>query len=125
MSFNCGLNVNGIRIFFLLFHLSSTSKHDVGVKEVPTPQTVVPLSLEDLDRTIASFDTVEQLLKSLSPSTWREDLDSIYTQTYVHYRSRSYYLAGRHDKGKRINTRKILFFLDMAEERFFYEEFLC
>ncbi|XP_011481084.1 platelet-derived growth factor D isoform X2 [Oryzias latipes] len=78
--------------------VTSPMSHDVGVKEVPTPQTVVPLSLEDLDRTIASFDTVEQLLKSLSPSTWREDLDSIYTQTYVHYRSRSYYLAGRHDK---------------------------
>ncbi|KAF6720837.1 Platelet-derived growth factor D [Oryzias melastigma] len=78
--------------------VTSPMSQDVGVKELPTPETAVPLSLEDLDRTIASFDTVEQLLKSLSPRTWREDLDSIYTQTYVHYRSRSYYLSGRHDK---------------------------
>ncbi|RVE64644.1 hypothetical protein OJAV_G00127940 [Oryzias javanicus] len=78
--------------------VTSPMSQDVGVKKLPTPETAVPLSLEDLDRTIASFDTVEQLLKSLSPRTWREDLDSVYTQTYVHYRSRSYYLSGRHDK---------------------------
>ncbi|XP_078785610.1 platelet-derived growth factor D isoform X4 [Oryzias latipes] len=54
--------------------VTSPMSHDVGVKEVPTPQTVVPLSLEDLDRTIASFDTVEQLLKSLSPI----DLNRLY-----------------------------------------------
>ncbi|XP_023132192.2 platelet-derived growth factor D isoform X2 [Amphiprion ocellaris] len=58
----------------------------------------VPFSLEDLDRTIAAFDTVEQLLKSLSPDTWRQDLDSIYTQTHIHYRSRAYHLASRHNK---------------------------
>lgn len=105
------LKVNGIRIFF--FYCNLSSQQDVGVKELPTPETAVPLSLEDLDRTIASFDTVEQLLKSLSPRTWREDLDSIYTQTYVHYRSRSYYLSGRHDKGKKINTQKIwIFFIN-------------
>lgn len=62
--------------------------------------TELPLSLDDLDRTIAAFDTVEQLLRSLSPDTWRQDLDSIYTQTHLHYRSRAYHLASRHNKGK-------------------------
>ncbi|XP_060902369.1 platelet-derived growth factor D isoform X2 [Labrus mixtus] len=62
------------------------------------PVTEVPFSLDDLDRTIAAFDTVEQLFKSLSPDTWRQDLDSIYTQTHIHYRSRAYHLASRHNK---------------------------
>ncbi|KAF0030537.1 hypothetical protein F2P81_017268 [Scophthalmus maximus] len=60
--------------------------------------TKVPFSLEDLDRTIAAFDTVEQLLRSLNPDTWRQDLDSIYTQTHIHYISRTYHLASRHNK---------------------------
>lgn len=59
-----------------------------------------PFSLEDLDRTIAAFDTVEQLLRSLNPHTWKQDLDSIYTLTHIHYRSRAYHLASRHNKGK-------------------------
>ncbi len=67
---------------------------------MPAAVTEVPFSLEDLDRTIAAFDTVEQLLRSLSPDTWRQDLDSIYTQTHIHYRSRAYHLASRHNKGK-------------------------
>lgn len=57
-----------------------------------------PYSIEDLDRTIAVFETVEQLLQNLSPDTWRQDLDSIYTQTHLHYRSRAYHLASRHNK---------------------------
>ncbi|XP_028321344.1 platelet-derived growth factor D isoform X2 [Gouania willdenowi] len=72
---------------------------DFGVREVPAPVTQeVPFSLEDLDRTIAAFDTVEQLLKTLNPDTWRQDLDSIYSQTYIQYRSRAYHLASRHNK---------------------------
>lgn len=63
-----------------------------------TAVTEVPVSLEDLDRTIAAFTTVEQLLRSLNPETWRQDLDSIYTQTHIHYRSRAYHLASRHNK---------------------------
>lgn len=69
------------------------------MRQVPAV-TELPLSLDDLDRTIAAFDTVEQLLRSLSPDTWRQDLDSIYTQTHLHYRSRAYHLASRHNKGK-------------------------
>ncbi|XP_049431611.1 platelet-derived growth factor D isoform X3 [Epinephelus fuscoguttatus] len=72
---------------------------DSVVGQMPVTVTQVPFSLEDLDRTIAAFDTVEQLFRSLSPDTWRQDLDSIYTQTHIHYRSRAYHLASRHNKG--------------------------
>ncbi|XP_072248694.1 platelet-derived growth factor D [Leuresthes tenuis] len=71
---------------------------DFGEKEIPVAVTDAPLSLEDLDRTIAAFDTVEELLKSLNPDTWKQDLDNIYIQTFIHYRSRAYYLATRHNK---------------------------
>nr|WKF45153.1 platelet-derived growth factor D isoform X1 [Epinephelus akaara] len=71
---------------------------DSVVGQMPATVTQVPFSLEDLDRTIAAFDTVEQLFRSLSPDTWRQDLDSIYTQTHIHYRSRAYHLASRHNK---------------------------
>ncbi|XP_026168417.1 platelet-derived growth factor D isoform X2 [Mastacembelus armatus] len=66
--------------------------------QMPAAVTEVPFSLDDLDRTIAAYDTVEQLLRSLSPDTWRQDLDSIYTQTHMHYRSRAYHLASRYNK---------------------------
>ncbi|KAM7413204.1 hypothetical protein PAMA_020534 [Pampus argenteus] len=71
---------------------------DSGVGQVSVAVTEVPFSLEDLDRTIAAFDTVEQLFRSLNPETWRQELDSIYTQTHIHYRSRAYHLASRHNK---------------------------
>lgn len=64
------------------------------------PDTEVPLSLEELDRTIAAFESVEQLFRYLNPNSWKQDLDSIYTQTHLHYRSRAYHLAGRHTKGR-------------------------
>ncbi|XP_019950406.1 platelet-derived growth factor D isoform X2 [Paralichthys olivaceus] len=69
-----------------------------GGQMMPVTVTEGPFSLEDLDRTIAAFDTVEQLLKSLNPDTWKQDLDSIYTQTHIHYISRTYLLASRHNK---------------------------
>ncbi|KAG7273121.1 hypothetical protein CRUP_005449 [Coryphaenoides rupestris] len=60
--------------------------------------TLDPFSIEDLDRTIAVFETVEQLLQNLNPDTWRQDLDTIYTQTHLHYHSKAYHLASRHSK---------------------------
>lgn len=61
--------------------------------------TGAPFTLEDLDRTIAAFDTIEELLKSLNPDTWKQDLDTIYTaETQIQYRSRAYHLASRHNK---------------------------
>lgn len=72
---------------------------DFGVQKMSVAVTEeAPFSLEDLDKTIAAFDTVEQLLKTLNPETWRQDLDSIYPHTHIHYRSRAYHLASRHSK---------------------------
>lgn len=62
------------------------------------------MSLEDLDHHIAGFETVEQLFRYLNPKTWKQDLDSIYTQTHLHYRHRAYHLAGRYSKGKAFQT---------------------
>ncbi|XP_017286491.1 platelet-derived growth factor D isoform X2 [Kryptolebias marmoratus] len=71
---------------------------DMGAKGTLLPVIEFPSTLEDLDKTISTFDTVEQLLKSLNPETWRQDLDNIYAQTYIYYRSRAYYLASKHNK---------------------------
>ncbi|KAG7480330.1 platelet-derived growth factor D isoform X2 [Solea senegalensis] len=76
----------------------TTLMSDSALGQMPTTVTEVPLSLEDLDQTIANYDTIEQLLKSLNPNTWKQDLDSIYTQTHIHYMSRAYHLASRHNK---------------------------
>uniref|UniRef100_A0A3Q3WJ59 Platelet-derived growth factor D n=1 Tax=Mola mola TaxID=94237 RepID=A0A3Q3WJ59_MOLML len=97
----------GFKIYFSLLYDSALPASNtnweavtmtMAVSYMPAEVTAVPFSLEDLDRTIAAFDTVEQLLRSLSPDTWRQDLDSIYTQTHMHYRSRAYHLASRHNK---------------------------
>ncbi|XP_037533943.1 platelet-derived growth factor D [Nematolebias whitei] len=71
---------------------------DMGSQGTSPAGTGFPPTLEDLDKTIAAFDSIEQLLKSLYPETWRQDLDSIYAQTYIYYRSRAYYLASKHNK---------------------------
>lgn len=71
---------------------------DGGVGQMPAVVTQVPFSLEDLDRTIAAFDTIEDLLKSLNPDTWRQDLDSIFRENQIQYRSRAYHLTSRHNK---------------------------
>ncbi|XP_055082130.1 platelet-derived growth factor D [Periophthalmus magnuspinnatus] len=72
---------------------------DFGAGQVPATVPAAPFSLEDLDRTIAAFNTIEELLKSLNPDTWKQDLDSIYTaDSQILYRSRAYHLASRHNK---------------------------
>lgn len=72
---------------------------DFGVGHMLEPVTEVPFSLEDLDRAIAPFDTIEELFQSLHPDTWRQDLESIYTpDTQILYRSRAYHLVNRESK---------------------------
>nr|XP_046244771.1 platelet-derived growth factor D isoform X2 [Scatophagus argus] len=99
----------GFKVYYSLLYDSSLPASNTNWEAVTMPMsdsggqmpaevTEVPFSLDDLDRTIAAFDTVEQLFRSLSPNTWRQDLDSIYTQTHIHYRSRAYHLASRHNK---------------------------
>ncbi|XP_013869444.1 platelet-derived growth factor D [Austrofundulus limnaeus] len=77
---------------------SGMALRDMGAKETSPAVREFPMTLEDLDKTISTFDSVEQLLKSLYPETWRQDLDSIYTQTYIYYRSRAYYLSSKQNK---------------------------
>lgn len=77
-----------------------TFLQDMGTKGTLPAVTEFPSTLEELDKTISTFDSVEQLLKSLYPETWRQDLDSIYAQTFIYYRSRAYYLSSKHNKGK-------------------------
>ncbi|XP_013124841.1 platelet-derived growth factor D isoform X1 [Oreochromis niloticus] len=101
----------GFKIYYSLLYESPLPASNTNWEAVSVPMSdsgggkvsaavseQTPFSLDDLDRTIAAFDTVEQLLRSLNPNTWRQDLDSIYTQTHIHYRSRAYHLAGRHNK---------------------------
>lgn len=57
--------------------------------------------MDDLDQTISAFNTVEQLFRTLNPNTWRLDLDTIYGQKHLQYRSRNYLLANRLNKGER------------------------
>lgn len=68
---------------------------DFGMLE---PVTEVPFSLEELDRVIAPFDTIEELLRSLNPHTWKQDLDHITAETQILYRERKYHLSSRESK---------------------------
>lgn len=60
-----------------------------------------PLSMDDLDQTISAFNTVEQLFRTLNPNTWRLDLDTVFDQKHILYRSRKYFMANRLNKGER------------------------
>ncbi|XP_029027775.1 platelet-derived growth factor D isoform X2 [Betta splendens] len=94
----------GFKVYYSLLYdtpqpASNTNWEAVTVPmSMPVTITEAAVSLDDLDRTIADFETVEQLLKSLNPNTWKQDLNSIYTQTHIHYKSRAYHLASRHNK---------------------------
>lgn len=87
----------------------------MGAQGTSPAETEFPPTLEDLDKTIAAFDSIEQLLKSLYPETWKQDLDSIYAQTYIYYRSRAYYLSSKHNKGKVHRSQNVLRHLHCSE----------
>ncbi|XP_072259223.1 platelet-derived growth factor D isoform X2 [Pyxicephalus adspersus] len=44
---------------------------------------------EAMDQEIAMFDTVEEVVKHISPETWQEDLENLYTDT-AQYRGRTF-----------------------------------
>ncbi|XP_056906679.1 platelet-derived growth factor D isoform X2 [Takifugu flavidus] len=91
----------GFKIYFSMLYddpLQSPLAMEDDGGQMYFPDTEVPLSLEELDRTIAAFESVEQLFRYLNPNTWKHDLDSIYTQKHLHYRSMAYHLAGRYTK---------------------------
>lgn len=77
-----------ISVFLSLAH---TLQDDVPVSNDP-------LSADTLDDIIAGFSTVEEVLRHLNPNTWRQDLDSIYTNAQTQqYIPRSYH-ANRANK---------------------------
>lgn len=92
----------GFKMQYSLLYDSSDSNDPMLMSDFGMGQmfvTEVPFSLDDLDRAIAHFDTIEELFQSLSPDTWKQDLDSIYTaETQILYSSRVYHLAGRENK---------------------------
>uniref|UniRef100_A0A8P0P8F0 Platelet-derived growth factor D n=1 Tax=Canis lupus familiaris TaxID=9615 RepID=A0A8P0P8F0_CANLF len=63
--------------------ISGVSYHSPSVTD-PT------LTADALDKTVAEFDTVEDLLKHFNPESWQEDLENLYLDT-PHYRGRSYH----------------------------------
>uniref|UniRef100_H3CI45 Platelet-derived growth factor D n=1 Tax=Tetraodon nigroviridis TaxID=99883 RepID=H3CI45_TETNG len=82
----------GFKVYYTMLcpqYTKQTSPHRV-------PLTEVPLSLDDLDHHIAAFDTVEQLFKYLNPKTWKQDLDSIYTQTHIQLQHKVFILGNSH-----------------------------
>ncbi|XP_023648447.1 platelet-derived growth factor D [Paramormyrops kingsleyae] len=67
-----------------------------GPSTPPTAVTDGPLNaVAALDQTVASFDTVEELLKHLNPESWQDDMDGIYWEA-GHYRPRAYHHERRH-----------------------------
>ncbi|EPQ01863.1 Platelet-derived growth factor D [Myotis brandtii] len=60
-----------------------------GVSYRSPSVTDTTLTADALDKTIAQFDTVEDLLKHFSPESWQEDLENLYLDT-PHHRGRSY-----------------------------------
>lgn len=67
--------------------------------EMVEPVDEVPYSLNELDRAIAPFDTIEELLQFMSGDMWEKELESIYmAEPQILYRSRKYHLASREDK---------------------------
>uniref|UniRef100_A0A8C8TIL0 Platelet-derived growth factor, D polypeptide n=1 Tax=Peromyscus maniculatus bairdii TaxID=230844 RepID=A0A8C8TIL0_PERMB len=72
--------------------VSGVSHHSPSVTD-PT------LTADALDKTIAEFDTVEDLLKHFNPESWQDDLENLYLDT-PHYRGRSYH--DRKSKGIKV-----------------------
>uniref|UniRef100_H0X1P0 Platelet-derived growth factor D n=2 Tax=Otolemur garnettii TaxID=30611 RepID=H0X1P0_OTOGA len=74
--------------------ISGVSYHSPSVTD-PT------LTADALDKTIAEFDTVEDLLKHFNPESWQEDLENLYLDT-PRYRGRSY-----HDQKSKVDLDRL------------------
>ncbi|XP_059959870.1 platelet-derived growth factor D isoform X2 [Mesoplodon densirostris] len=74
--------------------ISGVSYHSPSVTD-PT------LTADTLDKTVAEFDTVEDLLKHFNPESWQEDLENLYLDT-PHYRGRSY-----HDRKSKVDLDRL------------------
>ncbi|XP_004604860.1 platelet-derived growth factor D isoform X1 [Sorex araneus] len=74
--------------------ISGVSYHSPSVTD-PT------LTADALDKTVAQFDTVEDLLKHFNPESWQEDLENLYLDT-PHFRGRSY-----HDRKSKVDLDRL------------------
>ncbi|XP_036758655.2 platelet-derived growth factor D isoform X3 [Manis pentadactyla] len=72
-----------------------------GVSYHPASVTDPTFTADALDKTIAEFDTVEDLLKHFNPESWQEDLENLYLDT-PHYRGRSY-----HDRKSKVDLDRL------------------
>ncbi|XP_062408399.1 platelet-derived growth factor D isoform X1 [Sardina pilchardus] len=68
-----------------------------------SPVTERPLSMAELDKAIASFSTVEDMLRHLNPESWQEDMDSLYHDTSSQYRPRAYH----HDRKSKVDLDRL------------------
>ncbi|XP_076138462.1 platelet-derived growth factor D isoform X1 [Alosa pseudoharengus] len=68
-----------------------------------SPVTERPLSMAELDKAIASFSTVEDMLRHLNPESWQEDMDSLYHDTSSQYRPRAYH----HDRKGKVDLDRL------------------
>ncbi|XP_032878559.1 platelet-derived growth factor D isoform X1 [Amblyraja radiata] len=59
--------------------------------------TASPLTAESLDEAIASFDTIEELLRHLNPDFWEDDLNNIFKET-PQFRGRTFHHRERKTK---------------------------
>ncbi|XP_032023151.1 platelet-derived growth factor D isoform X1 [Hylobates moloch] len=67
-----------------------------------SPSVTDPTLIADaLDKKIAEFDTVEDLLKYFNPESWQEDLENMYLDT-PRYRGRSY-----HDRKSKVDLDRL------------------
>ncbi|XP_036047561.1 platelet-derived growth factor D isoform X3 [Onychomys torridus] len=82
--------LNATKCMVQLKEIHEVSYHSPSVTD-PT------LTADALDKTIAEFDTVEDLLKHFNPESWQDDLENLYLDT-PHYRGRSY-----HDRKSKVD----------------------
>ncbi|XP_048651750.1 platelet-derived growth factor D isoform X5 [Marmota marmota marmota] len=68
----------------------SVTSSNSGVSYRSSSVTDSALTVEALDKKVAEFDTVEDLLKHFNPESWQDDLENLYLDT-PHYRGRSYH----------------------------------
>ncbi|XP_013366685.1 PREDICTED: platelet-derived growth factor D isoform X2 [Chinchilla lanigera] len=59
------------------------------------------LAADVLDKTVAEFDTVEDLLRHFNPESWQEDLENLYLET-PYYRGRAY-----HDRKSKVDLDRL------------------
>ncbi|KAL0630078.1 Platelet-derived growth factor D [Plecturocebus cupreus] len=93
--------VRGQQKFIGRLPTRSSFRDQLGISHKLYFITDPTLTADALDKKIAEFDTVEDLLKYFNPESWQEDLESMYLDT-PHYRGRSY-----HERRSKVNLDRL------------------